>query len=107
MHPGDLGIAVAPRRSAKFNYPPILLTAREWKELGEYSCTLPTGQTPGKMWKCHVGSHAPYHLRNSEPLYWLVGEYGSPSADGKTIAIHWYRPYYPREAIAEDFGING
>lgn len=35
----------------------VFMTFKEFKDLPEYSVTIPTGTTPGKIWKARI----PYH----------------------------------------------
>lgn len=66
----------------------IHLTREEFGALPEYSASLPTGTTPGKRWRRHDGA---FDHACKQPQ-WLIGEYGAVSADGRSIAIHWYIP---------------
>lgn len=70
--------------------PVVVLTAREFKDLLEYSCSVPTGTTTGKMWKCHNGIHDEQWWRAGGRCRWIICGYGQPTADG--IKIHYYRP---------------
>lgn len=58
------------------------LTMQELNSLLEYSHSLPTGQTPGKLWRRRAGKTG-----------WWIGQYGEPSEDGKTIPIYWHEVY--------------
>lgn len=75
--------------------PPYHLTKAEFDALSEYSATLPTGTTPGKMWKRHDGAHDP---ACTEP-FWIIGQY-DPEDDGKgpNIKINWYVPVLKLDA---------
>lgn len=60
----------------KLDHLPIeRMSRRAFEGLGEYSCSLPTGQRIGKCWKINI--HA-YNLAQGlpakEPL-WLIAEY--------------------------------
>jgi hypothetical protein len=59
----------------------IRLFAWELESMGEYSSTLPTGQTIWKQWRCRA---------LDEPSGWVVGQY-VPSLDPKYVGIRWYR----------------
>lgn len=62
--------------------PELVISLDELRDLPEYSCTIPTGATPGKRWR----RATPY---TSKEPYWLIGEYvdiGSPDE----IGIRWY-----------------
>jgi hypothetical protein len=72
-----------------------LMTLREFEDLLDYSCSLPTGTTPGKRWK-RSDVYAVYARGGVGPLHWRMGEYGTdiqadPRGDrfGKTIDIIW------------------
>lgn len=45
----------------------------------EYSCSLPTGVTPGKVWKCNVNAYRP--PVGTHPPEWVIREYVS-NGDG-------------------------
>lgn len=74
------------------------------KKLPEYSCTMPTGVTPGKMWR----RHDVFYPNCKEPV-WIIGRYeeapngqvrasdpeGKKAWVWKTVAMCktvWYRP---------------
>jgi len=59
----------------------VMLTAAEFDELPEYSCSLPTGTTIGKKWKRKK-------VYTDESKGWLMGEY-IPDADPKMVRIRW------------------
>ena len=65
------------------------LTQAEFRELGEYSCSLPTGTTIGKRWKCNTNAFTAC-LRDKPPR-WLMGEYYDlgPPDNAKEIGIRW------------------
>ena len=73
---------------------PILkLTPKQFLELSEYSCSIPTGTRPGKRWRRLDGAHDfAFKARGGKPK-WQIGEY-DPNCpkDAKTIKIFWYRP---------------
>lgn len=70
----------------------VVLTPREFEDLPEYSCSIPTGTTTGKMWRRHNGSHDQEYKRSGGRCRWIICGYGQPTADGKNIKIHYYRP---------------
>lgn len=74
--------------------PPFHLTKAEFDALDEYSATLPTGTTPGKRWKRHDGAFDP----SCEKPFWLIGEFGDVTPDGKSIRINWYVPVLKLDA---------
>lgn len=73
----------------------ITLSLEQFLALPEYSCSIPTGQTPGKRWR----RREPYEKRKGEPTYWYLGEYydyaitpeTSPVGYRGSISIRWYR----------------
>ncbi len=69
------------------------LSRAEFDALPEYSCSLPTGTTPGKRWRRHDGAHDREFIAGGGKPVWWVGEY-DPFDDGKgpTIKINWYLP---------------
>ena len=67
-------------------YPEKHLTLREWNNLLEYSASLPTGTTPGKQWKAHLGHRTP------GGGVWWHAEYGAVDEKTNTIAIIWSKP---------------
>lgn len=61
----------------------VTLTRREFADLGEYSCSLPTGTRIGKRWKRDANAYRP-PVRTSVlgvefvipwPEDWILGEY--------------------------------
>ena len=81
--------------------PTVQLTKREFDELSEYSCTLPTGTTLGKRWKRDQNAYrhpvcAHLHIFDGtrEPDFrgpsWWMGEY-VPDPDPKMVGIRWYK----------------
>ena len=65
----------------------LYLSVAELNGFSDYSCSLPTGQTVGKRWKCNV-------RKNAGRFRWRVGEYGEPFPEGHEfhgdIPIYWY-----------------
>ena len=75
----------------------IYLTQKEFDALPEYSISIPTGTTPGKLWKRHIftflidgaiysGGHIPSGHKPIQDDWWL-GEYQQP-VNGQ-IEIKW------------------
>lgn len=91
------------------------MTKAKLDELPEYSCSLPTGTTPGKKWKRDVNFHArrdprvmvahldfwsgrpalagagaliPVPPEEHEPR-WVLGEYFELADDDKNVGIRW------------------
>lgn len=81
--------------------PIICMSMHQFEALPEYSCTLPTGTVPGKMWRRHDGAH---DLRSKKKPVWMVMQYGEVSADGKSIALLYFRPVLSREMTEADIG---
>ncbi len=50
------------------------ITQKEFDGLDEYSCSVPTGTTLGKKWKCKRDYH-------DASKGWFIGEYGKPFDD--------------------------
>lgn len=71
--------------------PTLRITAREFKDLYEYSATNPTGVTIGKRWKCLVGSHDLAWCNKGGKPRWVVREYVAVE-DPKMAGIKQYRP---------------
>lgn len=64
-----------------------VVTPRQFADLGEYSCSLPTGQTIGKRWKRDESFNRP---GPSGVGPWLLGEYAEcDPPDPKRIRIIW------------------
>jgi hypothetical protein len=84
---------------------PVLRIAQaDFEVLPDYSATLPTGTTTGKRWKRLDGSFDRDFLALGGQPHWLIGEYGAPSADGKSIRVNWYRPVVVVQAATKPFG---
>ena len=73
--------------------PPLHLTRAEFEALPEYSCSLPTGTTPGKRWRRHDGAHDREFVAAGGVPVWIIGEF-DPDDDGQgsTIKINWFVP---------------
>lgn len=70
---------------------PITFAACE--ALPEYSATVPTGTTPGRLWRREDGAHDREFVRRGGKPVWLICQYDPACPpDAKTIAIHRYRP---------------
>lgn len=82
--------------------PKLRISAREFEALPEYSCSVPTGTTPGKRWKRLDGVYDRSFMARGGKPRWMVGEYdpACPS-DAKTIQIFWYRPIIQIRAATE------
>jgi hypothetical protein len=65
-----------------------VLTLAEWHELGEYSCSLPSGTIVGKRWKRNLDAYA---SKVTPPRGWLVGEYYDVGSTTE-IGIRWTKP---------------
>jgi hypothetical protein len=94
----------------------VVLTKREFDELGEYSCSLPTGTTVGRRWKRDMNAYRQptcffLHVCDGrpEPSFrgedWWMGEYAAdPKAkirdDGtpETVRILWSKIVLSEEA---------
>lgn len=64
----------------------ITITQREFDELPEYSCTIPTGTTIGKKWK----RRHPYGAPKGQPGIWMVGQYYD-IGDPNNVGIRWLK----------------
>lgn len=66
----------------------VAMTRREFDRFSNYSCSLPTGTTPGKRW-----IRARYYQHQDHADEWMLGEYGEPYIDPKTrkeyVPITW------------------
>lgn len=69
----------------------LRITARDFKDLGEYSCSFPTGTAIGKRWRRLEGSFSQAFVRAGGKPRWVIGEYVE-HPDPKTVGIKWYRP---------------
>lgn len=68
-----------PRESIEVDDTHALMTMATFKALPEYSCTIPSGVYPGKMWRRHDGAHD--HMRKRPPI-WMLCWFGEDK-DGK------------------------
>lgn len=62
----------------------VVLSVKEFQNLGEYSASLPTGTTIGKRWKC---DDSKWKRPGPEPMWWM-GEY-IDHADPEKVGIKW------------------
>lgn len=76
---------------ADCTYPILRLTAQEFMDLREYSCSYPTGTTIGKRWRRLDGSFDhKWQARGGKP-FWVIGEFVD-HPDPRLVKINWYRP---------------
>jgi hypothetical protein len=75
-----------------------VLTRREWYELGEYSCSLPSGTVAGRRWKRNLNAYAPIKWVDGKPTrgdreeaLWRIGEYYDIGSKTE-IGIRWTIP---------------
>lgn len=60
------------------------------REVGEYSCSLPTGTTIGKRWVRDSGAY--FYGYIDPERRWMIGEYiPDPRGDPKMVGIRWSR----------------
>lgn len=64
--------------------PPVVLSVADFEALAEYSCTLPTGTTIGKRWKCRL----PYRETPGVAPTWYLGEYYD-IGDPTEVGVRW------------------
>lgn len=55
----------------------VLLSREEFDGLANYSCSVPTGTTPGKRWR-----RAAFYAHQEISDRWLLCEYGQPYPEG-------------------------
>jgi len=69
--------------------PVVGVSKRVFDKLMDYSCSLPTGTTIGKWWKCRVDYH-------DASKGWLLCCYGPHKTDPDKVTIHRRRlDWYP------------
>jgi len=89
----------------------VVLTRREFEELGEYSCSLPTGTTVGKRWKRNANAFTAgpvvrldfwdgTPVREKLPDVWWMGEYVEHE-DPKLVGINWYQIVLEPDPVPE------
>ena len=66
-------------RAMLFDASHVVMTEQQFRELYEYSATIPIGVYPGRCWRRHDGV---YRTRPRKPLRWLLCWYG-PMVDGR------------------------
>ena len=64
----------------------VVLSATEFTDLREYSCSFPTGTTIGKRWKC---DDSKYKRPAPKPNWWMA-EYVEHE-DPELVGIKWSR----------------
>lgn len=70
-------------------FPEVTLTKKQFDELGEYSCTIPTGVKSGKQWKRNDYAHGGFP--GYEHPCWLLGEYVKSPVVKDACDIKWSR----------------
>lgn len=92
MRPGSLNAATPVETLVWVSLLPTMrLTARQFKDLPEYSGSNPTGVTIGKRWRCLIGAHDLDWKRKGGKPRWVIREYVTV-ADPKMAGIKNYRP---------------
>ena len=69
----------------------LWVTQQELTDLGEYSCSMPTGTYIGKRWKRNLNAYNPCVEYDPDNPDWIIGEYydiGSTT----DIGIRWFKP---------------
>lgn len=73
--------------------PEVTLSRKDFNSMSEYSCTVPTGVTFGKRWKCNVHARQPYNIAPA----WLLGEYQPSDTHPETH----YKTVWSRIIVSE------
>lgn len=82
--------------------PVMKMTQQQFRALNEYSSTIPTGTTPGKMWKRLHRAYDTFFIHAGGKPQWVIGQYDPDCPkDSKTIDIHWYRPIITLKAATK------
>lgn len=69
---------------------PDHMSRRAFDSLGEYSCSMPTGTTVGKVWKRNLTAFRHY-LGTDRPPVWVICEYVQNPTPGM-VGIVYRRP---------------
>lgn len=73
--------------------PRYRITCEEFLKLQDYSASLPTGTTPGKMWRRLDGDFDLAFKQGGGQPRWMIGQYDPDCPTGaERIKIFWYRP---------------
>lgn len=73
--------------------PRLRMTADEFRNLPEYSASLPSGTTPGKMWRRLDGDFDLAFKAGGGQPRWMIGQYDPDCPeDAERIRILWFRP---------------
>jgi hypothetical protein len=73
--------------------PVMRMFPEEFKKLPDYSASMPTGTTPGKLWRRLDGSFDREFIAAGGQPRWIIGQYDPFCPDdAKTIKTFWYRP---------------
>ncbi|WP_215745945.1 hypothetical protein [Gluconobacter sp. P1C6_b] len=88
----DLKQAVEIAKEKHRQRPPLFGTLAYFESLPEYSCSLPTGTTPGKRWRRQINVE-PWGRITIPPVGWVIAEYyEGPDVPEGRIGIRYYRP---------------
>ena len=55
--------------------PTMVVTLQEFKELGEYSASYPTGTTPGKKWRTELNAYDRRFYLGGGKTRWIIRQY--------------------------------
>lgn len=78
------------REQIKVDEKTATMSVSTFNELAEYSCTMPTGVDPGKMWKRHDGAHDEEFIAGGGTPTWYLCWYGL-SEKGPEFCSNNYR----------------
>ena len=67
-----------------------VISREDLRKLPEYSCSLPTGTTIGKRWRCDLTFNKKHHrvIPFDTPAEWKIGEYYDIGSETR-IGIRW------------------
>ncbi|GFE97539.1 hypothetical protein [Gluconobacter sp. Gdi] len=101
----DLKQAVEAAKEIHRARPPLRGTLSYFKSLPEYSCSLPTGTTPGKRWRAQINVE-PWGRITIPPAGWVICEYyDGPDVPEGRIGIRYYRPVIRVPALTREGGV--
>jgi hypothetical protein len=80
----------------------VLMSALQFEELPDYSCSLPTGTRIGKRWR----RREPYIIQSGTMFTYWLGEYVH-SSDPETVGIEWRQIVLPDGYLPKELSRTG
>ncbi|KXV20610.1 hypothetical protein [Gluconobacter japonicus] len=97
--------AIEEAKQAHRERPPLYGTYGYFNGLPDYSCSFPTGTTPGKRWRRQINI-GPWGQITIPPIGWVICEYyEDPELPEGRMGIRYYRPVIRVPVLTRERGV--